>query len=156
MCKSNRGKRLVLFFLSHFSRNLLQCSPLGDTACGSVLFGSSFRCSDEHASPLCYWIFSLRLRKKDKCLIITFLFLFLFAKHFGVAWEEGKLYMNNDLVLRVGFFTGISRAFFHSFLESPFRCCCNFSWEILGVLEQRIHGIREFYMAHVCGLDTAA
>lgn len=119
MCKSNRGKRLVLFCLI-ISRNLLLPSPLGGTACGSVLFGSSFRCSDEHASPLCYWIFSLRLRKKDKCLIInSFLFLFLYAKHFGVAWEEGKLYMNNDLVLRVGFFKGISRVLFHSSLESP-------------------------------------
>lgn len=77
-CANRTGESgLFFFFCLIFSRNLLQCSPLGDTACGSVLFGSSFRCSDEHASPLCYWIFSLRLRKKDKCLIINSFFIFV-------------------------------------------------------------------------------
>jgi hypothetical protein len=68
-CANRTGESGLFFcFLSHFfrfSRNLLQSSPLGDTACGSVLFGSSFRCSDERASPLCYWIFSPSENKRQ-------------------------------------------------------------------------------------------
>jgi hypothetical protein len=80
------------------------------------------------------------------CLII---FLFL-AKHLGVVGRE--LY-DNDLVLRVGLFTGFLGLLFF-ILEGP-GVVANFHGKFW-VCWQRIQVIRVFYMAHVCGLDTAA
>lgn len=60
---------------------------------------------------------SLRLRKKDNCLIIissVFYFCFYFAKHIGVGFgRKGKLYMNNEIWFcgsgfSKGFFSGFS------------------------------------------------
>lgn len=68
---------------------------------------------------------SLRLRKKDNCLIIissVFHFLFLFAKHIGVGFgRKGKLYMNNEIwFCGSGFSKGFSRAFPFIFGVAPF------------------------------------
>jgi len=81
--------------------------------------------------PLCYWIFSVCERRM--CLILFHYFL---AKHLGV---DGRSY---DMIWFAGRVPGVLRPFFWNALVLH-----NF----MGNLS--VSGI---FMAHVCGLDTAA
>lgn len=135
---------LTFFFETCYNNS----SPLGDTACGSVLFGSSFRCSDEHASPLCYWIFPLSVWEKKTNVWLLYrvflFFLFLFCEaYWSGLWEDGKaIYEQWDLVLRVGLFKGIFSGFSIHIWSRPFSVLLQIFMELLAVLEQRIDVIR--------------
>jgi hypothetical protein len=127
-CANRTGESGLFFcFFVSFFETCYNSSPLGDTACGSVLFGSSFRCSDEHASPLCYWIFPLSQSEKkrqmfDYYIVCFSIFCFYFAKHIGVGLGGRESYiwtMRSGFAGRV-FQRDSSRAFSIHIWSRPF------------------------------------
>lgn len=151
VCKSNRGKRLVLlFFVSpFFSKLVTTILPLWeiqrvDLSCLVLLFAAL-----TNTRAPCVTGYSLSQSEKkrqmfDYYIVCFYFFCFYFAKHIGVGFGRmGKLYMNNEIwFCGSGFSKGFSRAFPFIFGVAPFRCCCKSSWELLAVLEQRIDVIR--------------
>lgn len=126
VCKSNQGKRLVLLFFCLILRNLLQFLPIGRQACGSVLFGSSFRCSDEHASPLCYWIFPLSQSEKKRQMfdyIVCFYFFVSILRsilEWALGGRESYIWTMRSGFAGRGFQRHFSRAFSIHIWSRPF------------------------------------
>lgn len=139
VCKSNRGKRLVLlFFCLVFFSKLVTISPLWETqrvdlSCLVLLFAAL-----TNTRAPCVTGYSLSPSEKKRQLFDYYLvcfsfFCFYFAKHIGVGFgRKGKLHMNNEIwFCGSGFSKGFSRAFPFIFGVAPFRCCCKSSWEFL-------------------------
>ncbi|KAL7948220.1 hypothetical protein V8C42DRAFT_245115 [Trichoderma barbatum] len=132
VCKSIWGKRLVLLSCACFFTAynnffaLLEGGSAWILSCLVLLFAALTT-----REPLCYWIFSVW--ERQMCLILFHYFL---AKHLGVVGRSYDMIWFAGRVLRV----------LRPFLGTPW--CCNFMGNLI------VSGL--FFMAHVCGLDTAA
>lgn len=158
-------------------RRSVQIEP-GKAACSffSVSFFSKLVTilpSGRHSVWICpvWFFFSLLWRTREplvlldiQCLIINsfvFIFLFLFCEAYwsGLGGRKAIYEQWSGFAGRVFHrdFLGLVSFSIHLWNLAPFRCCCKFSWELLGCVgtaDPRDPG--KCYMAHVCGLDTAA
>jgi len=165
-CANRTGESGLFFcFLSHlFFRNLLQqFFPFGRYSVWICPVWFFFSLLWRTREPLVLLdIPSLSLRKKDKCLIIiscvSIFFVSILRSILEWAlggWESYIWTMRSGFAGRV--FQRDFLGLFHSYLESPlFGVVANLHGNFWRCWNSGSTLSGEFYLAHVCGLDTAA